>query len=325
MENPTQQKQGTAAGSNIDDLARQIFETMLQVHGTKPGFRVVHAKGLVCLGSFTPSPAASGLSRALHFQGPPVPVTVRFSDGSPDPGVAENSYDASPRGIAIRFKLPNGKETDVIAISHNGFIVGNGEDFLALEKSVATTDPSKPHPWPVEQFLGTHPLALKFVTEIRTLPPSFANEAFFSNNAFVFVNKSGAKQPGRYQILPVAGQRQLSEDEAKTKSANYLIEDLKTRLPSGPVQYRLIVQLPNPGDPTKDPSLVWPDDRKTIEVGTLSITSVVADSAKAERELGFFPTNLVDGIELSDDPFPDLRSRTYLLASTFRQKSGGKT
>jgi len=323
METTTSQKQGVA-GSNIDDLARQIFETMLQVHGTKPGFRVVHAKGLVCLGTFTPTPAAAGLSRAGHFQGATVPVTVRFSDGSPDPMVPENSYDASPHGIAIRFKLPSGKETDIVAISHNGFIVATGEEFLELQKSIAATDPTKPRPWPVEQFIGTHPLALKFVTEIREIPPSFANEAFFGNDAFVFVNKSGTRQPGRYQILPVAGKRRLSEDEAKTKSASFLVEDLKTRLASGPVEYRLVVQLPNSGDPTRDPSLVWPDDRKTVEMGTLSIASVVADSAKAERELGYFPTNLTDGIELSDDPLPDLRSRVYLLGSTHRQKYGGK-
>ncbi len=325
MESSTNQKPGVTAGSSIDDLARQIFETMLQVHGTKPGFRPVHAKGLVCLGTFTPSPAAAGLSKAAHFQGTSVPVTVRFSDASPDPAVPDNSYDASPLGIAIRFKLPSGKETDIVAMSHNGFVVATGEEFLELQKSIAATDPSKPHPWPVEQFLGTHPLALKFVLENRVLPPSFANEAFFSNDAFVFVNKSGVKQPGRYQILPVAGQRKLSEDETKTKSANYLIEDLKTRLASAPVQFRLIVQLPNPGDSTKDPSLVWPDDRKTIEVGTLSVTSVVPDSAKVERALGFFPTNLTDGIELSDDPLPDLRSRVYLLASNHRQKSAGQT
>jgi catalase len=52
----------------------------------------------------------------------------------------------------------------------------------------------------------------------------------------------------------------------------------------------------------------------------LNITSVAADSAAAERELAYFPTNLVDGIELSDDPFPDLRSRVYLMASRHRQK-----
>jgi len=247
-------------------------------------------------------------------------VTVRFSDGAPDPFVPDNSAFAGPRGIAIRFNLAGGKTTDIVAMSQNGFVVGTGEEFLALQKSIVATDPTKPHPWPVEQFLGTHPLALKFVQGSAIAPESFATEAFFSNNTFVFVNQSGAKQVARYKILPVAGARHLSEDEAKVKTADYLMQDLKARLAKGPIQHRLVAQLPNPGDPTHDPSVVWPDDRKTIDLGTLSIVSIVPDSAAAERELAYFPTNLVDGIEVSDDPFPDLRSRVYLLASNHRQK-----
>src|ERR1700729_143923 len=65
------------------DLAHKIFETMLQVPGNKPGFRTVHAKGIVCSGTFTPSKDAAGLSRAANFQGAAVPVIVRFSDAAP--------------------------------------------------------------------------------------------------------------------------------------------------------------------------------------------------------------------------------------------------
>jgi catalase len=82
----------------------------------------------------------------------------------------------------------------------------------------------------------------------------------------------------------------------------------------------LVVQLANAGDPTHDPSLVWPDDRKTIEVGTVSITSQVADSDTAQKALVFFPTSLIDGIELSDDPFPALRSSVYGLSFARRQQ-----
>jgi catalase len=222
--------------------------------------------------------------------------------------------------MAIRFQLPAGGITDIVALSHNGFIVGTGEEFLALQKAIAATDQTKPHAWPIEAFLGTHPRALKFVQEIRVVPVSFATEAFFSNNSFVFLNKEGVRQAGRYQIVPVAGRQDLSEAEAKTRSANYLVEDLQTRLAAGPIKFRLVVQLPNTGDPTNDSSLVWPDDRKTIEAGTISITSVVADSAGVERGMVYDPTHLTDGIELSDDPLPDLRARVYSLSASHRQQ-----
>ena len=82
--------------------------------------------------------------------------------------------------MAIRFKLPNGDETDIIALSVNGFVVSTGEEFLALQKAIVATDPTKPHPWPVEGFLGTHPSALKFVTGTKVVPASFATETFFA-------------------------------------------------------------------------------------------------------------------------------------------------
>lgn len=301
-------------------LAQQIFDIMLQAPKTKPGYRPVHAKGIVCQGIFTPSKDALTLSKAAHFQQASVPVTVRFSDGAPDPDIPDNSPDAGPRGMAIRFTLPGGRQTDIVSMSHNGFVVGTGEDFLALQQAIVATDRSKPHPWPIEGFLTTHPLALKFVQENKVIPASFGTEAFFSNNAFIFVNEGGVRQAGRYKILPVVGQHHLSDAEATTKPANFLVEELRTRLATGPIKFRLIVQLPNSGDPTKDSSLVWPDDRKTIDVGTISVTSVVADSDAAEKALVFFPTSLTDGIELSDDPLPSLRSSVYALSVAHRRQ-----
>jgi hypothetical protein len=50
-------------------------------------------------------------------------------------------------------------------------------------------------------------------------------------------------------------------------------------------------------------------DRKTIDLGTVTITTVDADSDAAQKALAFDPTRLTDGIELSDDPLPALRSR----------------
>jgi catalase len=85
------------------DLARQIFETMIQVHGVTAGHRPVHAKGIVCEGTFTPSAEATTLSKAPHFQKASVPVIVRLSDGSPELTIPDNSPDAGPRGMAIRF------------------------------------------------------------------------------------------------------------------------------------------------------------------------------------------------------------------------------
>ena len=310
---------GMAHGADDKSLAQQIFEAMIQVHGANPAFRTAHAKGVVCQGTFTPSKEAASLSKAAHFQGGSIPITVRFSNASQDPFISDNAA-GNPRGMAIRFRLPSGRETDIVSLSHNGFIVGTGEDFLALQKAIAATDPSKPHPWPIEAFVGSHPVAAKFVQEVQATPASYGTAAFFSNDAFIFVNQQGQKQAGRYKILPAAGVHNLSEADAKAKSPDFLVDELKARLASGPINYHMIVQLANAGDPTNDPSLVWPEDRKTIDVGTISVTSVVTDSDAAQKTLVFFPTNLTEGIELSDDPFPGLRTSVYALSFARRQQ-----
>jgi catalase len=309
----------TARPQSDKSLAQQIFDVMVQLPGNQPGNRLVHAKGIVVAGTFTPSKEAAAYSGAAHFQGPAVPVTVRFSDAAPAPAIPDMSPDSAPYGMAIRFMLPGGRYTDIVSFAHNGFVVGTGDDFLALQKSVLATDPSKPHPWPVEVFLSTHPRSLKFVQDPKPAPVSFGTEAYFGNNAFLFVNKAGKKQAGRYQILPVAGLHFVSDTDAKSKSPNFLMDEMRTRLAKEPVKFRLAIQLPNPGDPTNDASIVWPDDRKTLELGTITVTSVDPKSDATEKQLAFDPTVLTDGIEMSDDVLPTLRSSVYLLSRVHRQ------
>ncbi len=294
------------------DLAQQIAEIMSQAPSGKAHQRFIHAKGIVCQGTFDASPNAAGISRAAHLNGATVPVTVRFSDGAPDSAVADSSPDAAPRGMAIRFGT--GRGTDIMAISHNGFLVGTGEEFLALQKAIVASDASKPHPWPVEAFMASHPRALKFVQELNQVPVSFAAESFYSNNALIFLNSKQERRAGRYQIVPVGGTQYLADAEKKTSAPNFLIEELNSRLAKGPAKFRLLLQIAEPGDQTNDGSVVWPDDRKKVELGVITISSVVPDSVTAERALAFDPTRLVDGIELSDDPLPALRSRVYVYS-----------
>src|SRR5262249_6224982 len=102
--------------------------------------------------------------------------------------------------------------------------------------------------------------------------------------------------------------------------ADFLVEELKARLNTGPAQFRLIIQIPNPGDPTHDPSQVWPDDRRTVEAGTISIASIDTHKAAFGKGKGYDPTHLTDGIELSDDPLPILRAKVYSLSAAVRMR-----
>jgi catalase len=309
----------TAAPKAAASMPQQIADVMEQLNGgVHTGFRFAHAKGMILTGTFTPTKAAKSLSRAAHLKGSVVPVTVRLSDGTGVPQINDDNANASPRGMAVRFTLPGGGFTDIVSNSHNGFFVGTATDFLAFLKAIAATKPESPHPSPIEQFLGSHPRALKVITDSKPLPVSFAELGYFGNNAFVFVDSAGAKKTGRYQILPVAGIHHLSAAAASKLSPNYMFDDLTRRIARGPITYRLFVQLANPGDQTNNGSIVWPDTRKKVELGTISLNQIAPNNEELQRSLAFNPIFITDGIQLSDDPFVPLRSSVYALSVAHR-------
>lgn len=322
---------GVALASSLAcyPLALQGQERSLQQHiaddfvalagGVHPGYRIAHAKGIVVTGTFAPSRGATALSRAPHLVAASTPVIARYSNGSGVPDVADNSPYAVPRGLALRFQLPSGAYTDIVANSHNGFVVGTGEDFAAFLDAALATKPDSKHPSPIEQFLGTHPAALKFVTDPARVPVSFGTEVYYGNDAFIFVNAQNVKQPGRYRLVPVGGTKYLDSAAAAKVSPNYLFDELARRLAKQPVKVRVLAQLANPGDPTSDASVVWPDDRKLVELGVVTLTTVAPDNAEASRKLQFNPIFLSDGIQLSDDPLPPLRSAVYALSIANRR------
>jgi catalase len=303
----------------VASLPQQIADQMVQLNGgIHTGFRFNHAKGIVVSGSFTPTAQAKTLSRAVHFNGPAVPVTVRFSNAAGMPVNADNDPRSGPRGMAIRFNLPGGGFTDIVSISHNGFVVGTGEEFLAFFKAIAASGPDAPHPSPIETFFGSHPRAATFAMDVQARPKSYATVAYFGNNAFVFVDGQGKRQPVRYQIIPGAGVVNLDSAAATKQGANYLQDELQRRLAGGPVQFRLYAQLPNPGDLTNDGSLVWPADRKRVLLGTIRLTKVEPKQEELQRSLAFNPIFLTNGIDLSDDPLVPLRSAVYALSVAHR-------
>ena len=78
------------------------------------------------------------------------------------------------------------------------------------------------------------------------------------------------------------------------------------------------MQIAKPGDRLDDPSVAWPDDRATVELGTLAITSVAADAEAAERSLLFLPGALTQGIEPAD---PMIQDRTAAYPVSFRRRN----
>ena len=297
-----------AALADNPPLPTQIVDLANKVDGVHPGYRAFHAKGLVVEGTFKASAAAARLSRATLFNGHSIPVTARFSDGSGMPMVPDGT-PAMPRGIAIKYHLPDGRDTDMVTNSFKFFPVGTAEDFRDLLQAITESPPTAPHPSKLEQFFGSHPNAPKAIGSLP-IPDSFADEEYHGIDAFIFVNESGGRQAVRYVIAPEKVVH-ITPEEAAKQSPNYLFDDLAERIAQKPLVFHLKAQLAEPGDQTKDASQPWPEDRKLVELGVLKLTKVVSNSAEVEKKLLFLPTNLTPGIELSDDPLPSVRSAAY--------------
>jgi catalase len=294
-------------------LAEQLVNVMNKLWGSHPGMRANHAKGVVVEGSFSPTPGAAVLSVAPLFKGPAVPVTVRFSDSTGLPTLPDGAGPANPHGMSMKFHLADGSEVDVVTNSLKFFPVATGEDFRDLLTAVSESGPDAPKPTKADQFFASHPSAPKAFGSVST-PSSFARETYNGVNAFVFVDKAGGRHPFRFRLDPAAGEDHLSAADAAKQAPDFLMTELPARLAKGPVVFRLMAQLAEPGDQTKDPTQPWPADRKLLVIGTITLTKAVPDSASAEKALLFLPTNLSAGIEPSDDPLIETRAEAYAVS-----------
>src|SRR6267142_3424810 len=129
-----------AATADNPPVTTQVVDLANKLNGVHPGFRAFHAKGVVVEGSFKASPEAARLSRATLFNGSSIPVTARFSDGSGMPTVPDGA-PAMPRGVAIKYHLPGGTDTDMVTNSFKFFPVGTGEDFRDLLQAIVASPP----------------------------------------------------------------------------------------------------------------------------------------------------------------------------------------
>jgi len=311
--------------SQSETLIKDLLDSLDALFGLHPGFRPVHAKGVMCSGTFTPSAEAKTLTKAPHARRPSTPVVVRFSNFAGVPTIPDNdSGGAGPRGFAVRFFLGEHVHTDIVGHSHDGFPVRTGEEFLELARALAASGPDAPRPTPLETFFASYPKAKHFLEAPKPIPTSYARERYFAVTAFRFTNAEEVSQYGRFRIRPEGGAEYLSDEEAKAKSENFLAEELTQRLKKGPVKLRVFVQLAAQGDSVSDSTVVWPDSRPELDFGTITLTERANDADPEMRKIIFDPIPRVDGIDPSDDPLIAVRSAIYLMSGRRRRAAAAQ-
>lgn len=297
--------------SDQSALAVEMVDEMERIGGVFPGYRRAHARGLCFQAVFTPSGAARPLTTAVHLQAEPVRATVRFSNASTDP---RTSDVRGPWGMAVKFHLPDGTETDIVSVSLSVFLAPTPEIFLEFLRATRPDPESgRPNPDRVNAFLGAHPESAPGIKEVAVqLPPvSYATARYSALHAFTWVSPNQSRKSVRYRWEPAAGIANLREPEAADVGPGYLAEELTRRLAEAPVVFTLRVQVAADGDPTDDATRPWPSDRPELVAGRLEVTAPVDDPVAGCEHRIFDPTRVTAGIECSDDPILSFRAQAY--------------
>jgi catalase len=298
-------------------LTRETFLNAFRfVSGSHPGFRKNHAKGVVVTGHFDSNGNGSELSRAVIFRPGQTPVTGRFSLAGGNPNVAD--APATARGLGLVFAFPDGTQWRSGMLNLPVFPDNSAQGFydrLFAQKVVPET--GQPDPAAMAAFLAAHPESAAAMAVIKQHKPTrgFADSTFSGLITFFFVNDDGVRTPVRWSFVP-----QQQALAPRSGGSNTLFDALIRQIRGGPLQWRLILTVGAPGDPTTDATLPWPSDRRTVDAGVLTLTGIETEEAGNARDINFDPLVLPDGIQPSDDPLLNARSTVY--AASFRARTG---
>ena len=189
-----------------------------------------------------------------------MPALVRFSTASGNPGVHDGEREG--RGIAVKFQLPGGGETDLLCVTSPTFLARNPEDFLELMKArLPDPETGAPDMEKVGAYLGAHPEAMPAVqANLGVEPPaSFAQLAYNSLHSFRLI---GARRRGALGPLPLGARGGGGGGSPTRRRRRVPPTTCAPSWPSGsppsPAGFRLILVLGEEGDPTDDPTEPWP-------------------------------------------------------------------
>ncbi|HEX4002344.1 MAG TPA: catalase family peroxidase [Candidatus Acidoferrales bacterium] len=300
----------------------RFVDEFQRVNGTHSGFRRNHAKGVCVRGFFDSNGQGTRLSKAVVFRSGRVPVIGRFSLGNGDPYAKDEL--SIVRGLGLQFSLPDGEEWRTAMVNLPVFPFKDAQAFY--DNLVASQpDPATHQPDPAKgaAFLASNPETARALGIIKAHAPSsgFGNSTFYGLNAFLFTNADGATTPVRWTLMPVqpfepAGATAASQDK------NFLFDGLIANILQHPLQWHLILTVGQPGDPTNDATIPWPEGREQVDVGTVTLDSVESEETSPARDINFDPLVLPAGMAPSDDPLLSARSAIY--SQSFTRRAGEK-
>jgi catalase len=289
---------------------KRVIDAIQANGGEYPGYRRNHAKGICVTGRFESSGALAAYSTAPLFAPGDTPVVGRLAIPGGNPYAADSSIPI--RSFALRFDLADGEQWRTGMNAMPVFPVSTAKAFYDLQ--VAThPDPAtgKPDPAKPKAFFAAHPETAAFLAWIKTAKPSasYVTETYESINAFYLRDAAGQRHAVRWKAVPE--QPPAGDGGPAAGDPDYLAADLAKRLGEGPLRWHLRMVFAADGDPVDDATKVWPDDRQTVDAGTIVIDHMEAQADGPCRDVNYDPTILPRGIEVSNDPLLVARSAAY--------------
>jgi len=291
----------------------KIVAALAPPTGVALGHRRNHAKGICFTGVFEANGAGSAFSKAQVFTRGQYPVLGRFNLATADANAPDGTVRV--RGMGLQISTPDGEVWRSAMIDAPFFPVSTPQAFYELLLASASKDPDA-----MKTFAGAHPEIAAFGAWAKSAPwtGSYAEDRFNSLNSFVFADSSGTEKTVRWSLLPAAQPVPVSPEDLAKRGPDFLEQEIAERVSGGPQRWTMVVSVADPGDPTADPSKAWPEDRRAIDVGTLTVQQIEPERDGPCRDINFDPTVLPSGMRTSDDPFPAARSAAYAKSYDLR-------
>ena len=300
--------------------------------------RIVHARGSGAHGVFECTRAMGDVTKASIFQtkGATCPVFVRFSTVAGGAGSVDTPRDV--RGMAVKLYTDTGN-WDLVGINFPVFFIQDAMKFPDLIHA-AKMEADRGYPqaatahdtfWDFISLMPESMHMIMWAMSDRAIPRSLRMMEGFGVHSFRLVNAKGEGRFVKFHWKPVLGIESTTWDEAvKLAGADpdFHRRDLFEAIAAGDFpQWDLGIQLfdeawaaQQPYD-VLDPTKLIPEEDIPVEiVGRLTLNRNVDNFFAETEQSAFLPTNLIPGIDFSNDPL--LQGRLFSYLDTQKSRLG---
>ncbi len=292
--------------------------------------RIVHARGFGAKGYFELSDSLKGITKArvLTEVGVKIPVFTRFSTVAGNAGSADTARDV--RGFAVKMYTDQG----------NWDIVGNNIPVFFIQDAIKFTDlihaakqePDRGFPqaqtahdtfWDFASLVPETTHMLMWIMSDRAIPRSLRMIEGFGVHTFRLINEDGESTYVKFHWRPKLGMASVVWDEALKISGadpDFHRRDLWNAISEGNFpEWELGVQLFDEEFANKfefdvlDATKLIPEEILPLRIIGKMVLDRNVDNYFAETEqVAFATTDVVPGIDFSNDPLLQGRNLSYI-------------